>query len=493
MNSFKTLFFSFLANNISLLSSKMYKNIQFYKKYLYFEKILKINCVIIEKIYTEGSVEMENLQEIYKKHEPKNFIEPELYPLHRVKQGLRNDNGTGVKVALTKVSTVIGYDVIDGHKKNLEGRLVYRGYNVEDLVSYYEKMNIFGFERTAFLLIFGKLPTQEEIESFHNELLTIATNTMTDFSYKTSSIMNAMQIGVLKLYGNDENPDNDTLEQRMIKGIHILSSLPLFVFSYYTDVHAKTYWETYPLPNKSFAENILYMARETRIYTPEEVSLVDKLLIVHADHGGGNNSTFTDVVISSTGTDIYSCIAASIGSLKGPKHGGAAMKTYEQFKFISEQYGYITDEKTIEEICNKILDKEYYDNSGLIYGIGHAVYTKSDPRATIIKEECRKLAKEKGTTMMNAFEFYSTFERVAVRVMKERKGMTVCANVDFYSGLAYRMLGFRKEIFTPLFAIARTSGWIAHHLESRQSDRKLIRPAAVYVGKYRNVEEENND
>ena len=434
---------------------------------------------------------MESLQDIYKKYEPKNFIEPELYPLNRVKQGLRNENGTGVKVSLTKVSTVQGYRVENDEKINIEGKLVYRGYSVEDLVEHFDKNNMCGFERVAFLLIFGKLPNQSEIEAFHNELLTIATNTMTDFSYKTSSIMNAMQIGVLKLYGNDDNPDNDTLEHRMIKGIHILSSLPLFLFSYYTDVHAKTFWETYPKPERSFAENILYMARQNRKYTEEEIKLVDKLLIVHADHGGGNNSTFSDVVISSTGTDIYSCIASSIASLKGPKHGGAAMKTYEQFKYISEEFGYNMSEEQIEEICNKILDKEYYDNSGLIYGIGHAVYTKSDPRATIIRNECRKLAEQKG--WMDAFNFYHTFEKVAIRVMKERKGMEVCANVDFYSGLAYRMLGFRKEIFTPLFAIARTSGWIAHHLESRQSDRKLIRPAAVYVGKFFTIEEGEND
>ncbi len=423
---------------------------------------------------------MKNLQTIYKEYESNNYIEPSLYPLYQVKRGLRNENGTGVRVTLTKVSSVLGYEIQDGKKVNMDGELVYRGYSVEDLVNYFDKKNVFGYEITAFLLIFGKLPTDEELQSFHNELLTIATNTMTDFSYKTSNIMNAMQIGVLKLYGNDDNPDNDTLEHRMIKGIHILSSLPLFVFSYYTDVHAKTFWETYPLPDCSFAENILYMARETRYYTPEEVRLVDRLLVVHADHGGANNSTFSNVVISTTGTDIYSVIASSIASLKGPKHGGAAMKTYEQFKYISDEYGYDMSEEQMEEVCNLILDKNYYDNSGLIYGIGHAVYTKSDPRATIIREECRKLAKSKD--MENAYSFYNTFEKVAIRVMKERKGIEVCANVDFYSGLAYRMLGFKKQIFTPLFAIARTAGWIAHHLESRQSDRKLVRPAAVYVG-----------
>ena len=434
---------------------------------------------------------MKNLQEIYKEYAVKNFIEPELYPQFKVKQGLRNENGTGVKVSLTKVSTVTGYEVVDGEKINVDGELIYRGYSVEDLVKYYDKLDVFGFEKTAFLLIFGKLPTEEEEEAFRSRLLDTATNTMTDFSYNTSSIMNAMQIGVLKLYGADDNPDNDTLEHRMVKGIHILSSLPLFTFSFYTDVHAKTFWQTYPLPYRSFAENILYMARENRIYTKDEVRLVDRLLIVHADHGLGNNSTFANVVISSTGTDIYSCIASSIASLKGPKHGGAAMKTYEQFRFISKHEGYITDEKKIEEIVNKILDKKYYDNSGLIYGIGHAVYTLSDPRATIIKEECRKLAEKKG--MMDAYNFYAAFEKVAIRVMKERKNKVVCANVDFYSGLAYRMLGFRSDIFTPLFAISRTSGWIAHHLESRQSDRKLIRPACVYVGKRFEIEGEEDE
>ncbi len=214
---------------------------------------------------------MKNLQDIYKEHEPDNFIEPSLYPRYRVKQGLRNDNGTGVKVGLTKVSQVVGYKEIHGRKADLEGKLIYRGYSVDELVSHFDQDNLFGFEQIAFLLIFGALPTKEELESFHYELLTRATNTMTDFTYKTSSILNAMQIGVLKLYGNDENPDNDTLEHRMLKGIHILSSMPLFVFSYYTDVHAKTFWETYPKPDKSFAENILYMARENRKYTKKEV------------------------------------------------------------------------------------------------------------------------------------------------------------------------------------------------------------------------------
>ena len=429
---------------------------------------------------------MKNLQDIYKEHEPDNFIEPSLYPRYRVKQGLRNDNGTGVKVGLTKVSQVVGYKEIHGRKADLEGKLIYRGYSVDDLVSHFDQDNLFGFEQIAFLLIFGALPTKEELESFHYELLTRATNTMTDFTYKTSSILNAMQIGVLKLYGNDENPDNDTLEHRMLKGIHILSSMPLFVFSYYTDVHAKTFWETYPKPDKSFAENILYMARENRKYTKKEVSLVDKLLIVHADHGGGNNSTFADVVISSTGTDIYSCIAASLGSLKGPKHGGANLKVYEQFEYLINEVGLTCDEDVLMDVCNKMLDKELFDHSGLIYGIGHAIYTKSDPRAQIIKKECKELALEKG--LMDTFNFFEAFEKAATKTMKKRKGITACANVDFYSGFAYRMLGFRKEIFTPLFAIARTSGWIGHHLESRQNDRKLIRPANVYVGEMKKVE-----
>ena len=281
---------------------------------------------------------------------------------------------------------------------------------------------------------------------------------------------------MLKLYAKDPSADTDDLEERMIKGLNILASIPLFTFSY---AHNKVF-KSYPYPDKSLAENILCMARGNDQYTLEEARILDTLLMIHADHGGGNNSTFANVVISSTGTDIYSCISAAIGSLKGPKHGGANCKVTNMFKAIFHEVGFTTDKLTLKKIANRLLDKDFFDHSGLIYGIGHAIYTKSDPRALLIQQQCEMLAKSKGQE--DIYNCIHAFEKVAVEVMKERKGIDVCANVDYYSGYVYSLLGIENDLFTPLFAISRTVGWVSHHLENRQSNRKLIRPANVYVG-----------
>lgn len=419
---------------------------------------------------------MEELKQLYAKMSRKNRIDPSLYPRYRIKQGLRNENGTGVKVGLTKICDVVGYQMVHGHKYNIEGQLIYRGYRIDDLVKREkESEEICGFETTAFLLIFGYLPSEEELALFRKTLME---NIHTDFihaQYPTKSLLNAMQIEVLKLYATDDNPDNDQLEDRMIKGLSILATIPLFVFSNYTG----TKISAYPLPDKSLAENILYMSGRTN-YTEQEARVLDILLMIHADHGGGNNSAFADVVLTSTGTDIYSCISAAIGSLKGPKHGGAASKMADQYDTILKEVGITTDEAVLEDLVYRILGGEFGDGSGLMYGIGHAVYTKSDPRARMIKEAARTLAAETGNE--EAFAMMETLEGVACKVMKTVKGIETCANVDFYSGFAYRMLGISPELYTSLFAIARTSGWIAHHLENRQSNRKLIRPANIYVG-----------
>lgn len=424
---------------------------------------------------------MEDLKEIYKDNELNNFIDPTLYPRYRVKAGLRNENGTGIKVGLTKICDVVGYKEAHGNKIDIDGKLIYRGYSVEDLVK--ETNNINGYEKIAFLLIFGKLPSDDELKLFKEKLLSTQNICKINPSYHTTNLLNALQIEVLKLYGQDPNPDQDSLEDRMIKGLSILSMLTLITFSFF---HHKQIC-TYPLPDKSLAENILVLSRNNKEYTYQEAKLLDTLLILHADHGGGNNSTFANVVISSTGTDIYSCISAAIGSLKGPRHGGANVKVNQQMNEIFNTVGICTDEKVMEDIALKLLNKDFFDCSGLIYGIGHAIYTKSDPRCQLIKKECRKLAIEKG--LLDKFNTLETFEKAALKIMKDKKGITTCPNIDFYSGFAYSMLNIDESLYTPLFCISRCAGWIAHHLENRQSNRKLIRPANVYVGDIKKVED----
>lgn len=430
---------------------------------------------------------MKTLKTIYMESEKENYIDASLYPRYRVKAGLRNDNGTGVKVGLTKICDVVGYQYIHGKKINVDGKLIYRGYTVQDLINDPNFAQLGNYERIAFLLIYGKLPNAEELFLFTQELLKKRNLCNIDPKYQTTSILNGVQIEVLKLYGQDPNPDSDTLEERMLKGLSILAQIPLITFSFFTGQQICEY----PLPNKSLAENILVMARGSNIYTHQEARVMDTLLVLHADHGGGNNSTFANVVISSTGTDIYSCISAAIGSLKGPRHGGASTKVYQQMKEILKVTKHSRDPELMKNIAYQLLNKDFFDKSGLIYGIGHAIYTISDPRCQCIKAECKKLAKEKG--QLDTFYTLEVFENAAIDVMKKEKGVTACANVDFYSGFAYSMLGISESLFTPLFCISRTAGWIAHHLENRQSNRKLIRPANVYVGSLKKLEDDNHE
>ena len=427
---------------------------------------------------------MKTLKTLYIESEKENYIDSSLYPRYRVKAGLRNDNGTGVKVGLTKICDVVGYQYIHEKKINVDGKLIYRGYSVQDLINDQKFTNLGNYERIAFLLIYGRLPNSEELTLFRQELLKKHNLCNIDPKYQTTSILNGVQIEVLKLYGQDPNPDSDTLEERMIKGLSILAQVPLITFSFFTGEQICEY----PLPDKSLAENILVMARKSNIYSYQEARVMDTLLVLHADHGGGNNSTFANVVISSTGTDIYSCISAAIGSLKGPRHGGASTKVYQQMKEILKVTKHSRDPELMKNIARQLLNKNFFDKSGLIYGIGHAIYTISDPRCQCIKAECKKLAKEKG--QLDTFYTLEAFEKAAIEVMKKEKGVTACANVDFYSGFAYSMLGISESLFTPLFCISRTAGWIAHHLENRQSNRKLIRPANVYVGTLKKLEDE---
>ncbi len=416
------------------------------------------------------------LQDIYIRNTKENYIEPELYKTYGVKAGLRNENGTGVKVGLTKICDVVGYEEsASGEKVDALGKLIFRGYELHDLVNNQKgKETIEGFETVAFLLIFGTYPTREELDMFKHTLLNQPPLSTLELSYRTSNLMNAMQFETLRLYGVDENPEDDSLSERMMKGIRILSYMPLIALSHYK--HAPVIIN--PLRDKSVAENILWILNGK--YTKEEAHVLDVLLMIHADHGGGNNSTFTNVVMSSTGTDIYSCISSALGSLKGPKHGGANWMVTRQFDRLFESVGTTTDKETLKDIARRILHRDFNDNSGLIYGIGHAVYTLSDPRCEILKAESRRLADECGKR--EAFNTLVAFEEAALEVMYEEKGVRTCANVDFYSGFIYSMLNIPADLFTPLFAISRCSGWVAHHLENRQSNRKLIRPANVYVG-----------
>ena len=301
----------------------------------------------------------------------------------------------------------------------------------------------------------------------------------------SKDLMNLMQITVLSLYSYDEKPDDNDPYQTVLKGLNILGKVPLLIcYGYQSQMHhfqKKSLFIHYPKPEFSIAENILYMLRADTKFTAQEAKMLDTLLMVHADHGGGNNSTFTSVAMASTGTDIYSTISGAIGSLKGPKHGGASVSCYDMMQEVIKEIGFTKDEEKIREIVSRILAKDFFDNSGLVYGMGHAVYTNSDPRAEILREYCKDLAMEKGR--MEEYEFRVLFEKIAREMISKKTGKVTSNNVDYYSGFAYDMLNIPKEIYTPLFACARTVGWLAHNIENKLYDGKIMRPATKYVGK----------
>lgn len=410
-----------------------------------------------------------------------------LFKEYDVKKGLRNEDGTGVRVGLTRVSDVVGYEIEDGKKVNVPGKLYYRGIEISDLVN--GKGNArYGFEETAFLLLFGYLPSKKELREF-TAILRQSYLLPSEFLEKnmlrtpSRNLMNSLQQSILALYDYDEDPDNTDPYQTLLKGINILAKLPsLAVYAYQSKIH---YYDResliihYPKPEYSMAENILYMLRRDGSFTQQEADLLDVMLMIHADHGGGNNSTFTNVVISSTGTDIYSSISASIGSLKGPKHGGANISCSEMIGAIEKEIGIKASEAQMKGVIQKILAKEFYDNSGLVYGLGHAVYTMSDPRADLLKVCCEKLAKQKKRE--DEFEFLTKFEKVAKDCLAGN-GKTLSNNVDFYSGFAYNMLQIPEDMYTPLFVCARMAGWLAHNIENKMYDGRIMRPATKYVG-----------
>lgn len=420
-------------------------------------------------------------------------IDPNLYLEYDVKRGLRDSDGKGVLTGLTEISDVCAYASIQGQRVPADGALYYQGINVYDLVRGLEDRR-FGFEETIYLLLFGKLPTEQELNHFltmMSEFQDLGNRFVRDVVMKASNsnIMNSLQRCVLTLYTYDSNPDDISANNVLRQSLELINKLPLIaVYSYHSYCHFRkdeTLLIRNPKRGLSIAENILHLLHPDGKYTELEAKVLDVALILHAEHGGGNNSSFTTHVVSSSGTDTYSSISASIGSLKGPRHGGANLKAQLMFENIKANVSDWTDEAQITSYLQKILDKEAFDQSGLIYGMGHAVYTLSDPRQIILKEYAKKLAEEKG--LSEEFAFYDRIERIASElIMKKRKVFkNVCANVDFYSGFVYTMLGIPQELFTPFFAIARMPGWCAHRLEELLNANKIIRPAYKYVGTHK--------
>ena len=422
-------------------------------------------------------------------------IDPQLYIDNKVNRGLRDLNGKGVLTGLTEISDIISKKVINGEEVPCEGELYYRGYPVEDIVNGVLKDGRFGFEEVVYLLIFGELPTREEFESFKQQLFSyrnLPDNFVRDVIMKapSSDMMNALARSVLMLYSNDLSADDTSIPNVLKQCLQLIARFPqLSVYSYHAyNYHWKksnSFFIHEPDPNLSTAENILYMLRIDGKYTPLEAQVLDAALMLHAEHGGGNNSTFTTHVVSSSGTDTYSAIAAALGSLKGPKHGGANIKVTAMFDDIKQNVKDWEDREEIADYLNKILNKEAFDKAGLIYGIGHAIYSVSDPRAKVFKNFVKSLSEEKGLT--REYGLYSRVEEIAPEVIAKKRKMYkgVSANVDFYSGFVYNMLGLPSELYTPIFAIARIAGWSAHRIEELINAGKIIRPAYLAVQPHR--------
>ncbi len=431
------------------------------------------------------------LAQSYGKSQIYTDIPNRLFTEYDVKKGLRNEDGTGVRVGLTKVSDVVGYEIIDGKKTDVPGKLYYRGYSLSDIVNTHRE-SICEYEEVMFLLLFGYLPNKVELEHFR-EIVKEQYSLPEEFlemnilRLPSKNLMNRLQHAVLTLYNYDDDADNVDVYETLIKGISLAAKFPaIMCYAYQSKRHYfdhKSLYIHYPNKNYSIAENILQLLRADKKFSQKEAALLDTILIVHADHGGGNNSTFTNVLVSSTGTDIYSSIAAAIGSLKGPKHGGANIQVAQMMDAVVEAIGYTTDRKKIEDIICKILDKDFFDKSGLVYGFGHAVYTISDPRAELLRDTCKVVAQEKDR--MDQYNFFILFEEIARKILSERRGKPIASNVDFFSGFAYDMLGIPRDLYTPLFACARVTGWVAHNIENKLYDGRIMRPATKYVGDIR--------
>lgn len=423
--------------------------------------------------------------------EEAGVIETELFTKYDVKRGLRDLNGKGVLAGLTHISDVRATEKIDGVDVPAHGKLFYRGYNVQDLINGFTSEDRFGFEEVAYLLLFAKLPNKEELKNF-SELLgsyrTLPTSFVRDIIMKAPSkdMMNTLARSVLTLYSYDDRADDTSMPNVLRQCLQLIALFPMLsiygyqAYSHYHD--GNSLYIHNPLPELSTAENILRILRPDSSYTPLEAKILDIALVLHMEHGGGNNSSFTTHVVTSSLTDTYSTIAAAIGSLKGPRHGGANIKVVKMFEDMKKEVHDWENEDEVADYLRKLLHKEAFDHSGLIYGVGHAIYSKSDPRAVAFKSFVQKLSEEKG--MQKEFALYSLVERLAPEVIASERQMYkgVSINVDFYSGFVYHMLGLPMELYTPIFAIARIVGWSAHRLEELANNGKIIRPAYKPIG-----------
>ncbi len=428
-------------------------------------------------------------------------IDPALYTQYDVKRGLRDINGNGVVAGLTNISTIKVIDAGDGMPNHGDGKLYYRGIDVEDIVEGFIKEKRFGFEETIYLLLFGKMPSEHELTDFRKILADFRQlpSTFTrDIIMKSPSdnMMNTLAKSVLALYSYDEKANDISIPNVLRQCIELITLFPVLAVYGYQAYRYSTFGGSLfihdPHPDLSIAENLLYMLRPNKNYTELEARILDLALVLHAEHGGGNNSTFTVHVVSSSGTDTYSAIAAALGSLKGPKHGGANIKVAMMFDDMKEHVGNWQDEDEVRSYLRALLHKEAFDHAGLIYGMGHAVYSQSDPRAKVFKSFVEKLSAEKGRE--DEFRLYSLVERLAPEVIAEERRIYkgVCANVDFYSGFVYRMLGIPDELFTPLFAASRIAGWSAHRIEELINSNKIIRPAYKAISPMREYTDMEN-
>ena len=427
------------------------------------------------------------IQGICRQYAQYHKIDPSVYERYGVKRGLRNADGTGVMAGITQIGNVRGYYIEDGEKVPMDGQLIYRGINVQDLIGGFMTEGRFGYEETAYLLLFGTLPTQAQLSGFRDLLAhfrSLPANFTEDMILKAPSrdVMNKLARSTLALYSYDPDPENKALEAEMLKAVQLIARYPVIVAHafackrhYYDN---ESLYLHRPQEGLSVAENFLYSVRHDNQFTQDEARLLDLCLVLHMELGGGNNSAFACRVLSSSGTDIYSAIAAAVGSLKGPKHGGANMKVMEMFGHIERDVSDWKDEDAVSSYLEQLLRRQAGDRSGLIYGMGHAIYTLSDPRAVLLKRFARRVAEKKD--MLDEFELFETVERLAPEVFHRVTGQdkVMCANVDLYSGLVYKMMGIPPELYTPLFAIARIVGWCAHRVEEVYNPYgKIIRPA----------------
>lgn len=426
--------------------------------------------------------------------EEAGIIDSELFTKYDVKRGLRDLNGKGVLAGLTHISDVRAKEMVNGEEVPAHGKLFYRGYNVQDLVDGFTEEDRFGFEECTYLLLFGKLPNEKELADFQKLLggyRTLPTSFVRDIIMKAPSkdMMNTLARSVLTLYSYDDRADDTSLPNVLRQCLQLISLFPMLTiygyqaYSHYHDGNSLFIHK--PIPELSTAENILHILRPDSSYTPLEAKILDLALVLHMEHGGGNNSSFTTHVVTSSLTDTYSTIAAAIGSLKGPRHGGANIKVVKMFEEMKQEVHDWEDEEQVAEYLKKLLHKEAFDHAGLIYGVGHAIYSKSDPRAVVFKSFVEKLSVEKG--LHKEFALYNLVERLAPKVIAEERQMYkgVSINVDFYSGFVYHMLGLPMELYTPIFAIARIAGWSAHRLEELANNGKIIRPAYKPIGEDR--------